>query len=266
MRISISTILGFALGSFLIITSIQTTTNNYKIFINASSAMIVFGGTFAALFISYDFKNIIKMFTALFSTLFHFGRNAKSFSKDIKLLVQWSEEVQKGGLAVLEEKIDFYKKKDEFKYYALTLVSANYSSEELHYLLDNYIKSKYERENIAANMLTRMGGFAPAFGMVGTLIGLIVMLNGLGSDPGKLGQGLAVALNTTLYGVLAANLFFKPISAKIKTRNQRKRNRSFLLAEGFILLQNKVSPIVLQDRLNSFLGIQEQFDMFSNKE
>jgi len=117
---------------------------------------------------------------------------------------------------------------------------------------------------VPANILQSAATFAPAFGMIGTLIGLIVMLDGLGGDPAKLGSGLALALNTTLYGVLAANLFFKPIANKITLNNQSIFYRNSMLMEGYILIAQDQDPMLIQDRLNSFLDINKQFDLLND--
>jgi chemotaxis protein MotA len=265
MRITFSTLLGLLLGVILVVLAIKTTTNNYAIFISLSSAFIVFGGTIAAVFISYHLRFILQMLREVSHIILTPKDGLHTPVEDIKTLVAWAGEVKKTGLATLENKIGSAKGKHEFTYYALTLMSSNYTSEELHSLFENFIESKYQRDNIAVDILLAMAGFAPAFGMIGTLIGLIVMLDGLGNDPGQLGAGLAVALNTTFYGVLLANLLFKPSAAKIKIRNQLSRDRYFLLAEGFVLLRNKAEPLLVQDRLNSFVDTKNQFDMFATK-
>jgi len=98
-----------------------------------------------------------------------------------------------------------------------------------------------------------MAAASPAFGMIGTLIGLIIMLGKMGEDPSALGPGLAVALLTTLYGVLFARLVFMPAAAKILQREQILRFRNYLVAEGLSLLADRKSPRFIQDKMNSFL-------------
>jgi len=109
-----------------------------------------------------------------------------------------------------------------------------------------------------------MASAAPAFGMIGTLVGLIIMLDGL--DPGKgnlaqLGQGLAVALNTTLYGILLSRLILLPAAAKLQQRQEIMRFRNELMAEGLALLSDRTSPRLIQDRMNSFLDPAIRFDI-----
>ena len=114
---------------------------------------------------------------------------------------------------------------------------------------------------VQVNILRSMGGTAPAFGMIGTLIGLIVMLDTMGSDPCALGAGLAVALNTTLYGVLLARLIFVPAANKLQQRQEILRFRHELVVEGMALLAEKRSPRFIQDRMNSFLDPTIRFNI-----
>ena len=114
---------------------------------------------------------------------------------------------------------------------------------------------------VPANILRSMGGTAPAFGMIGTLIGLIVMLDAMGSNPEMLGPGLAVALNTTLYGVMLARMIFVPAANKLQQRQEILRFRHELMVEGFALLAEKRSPRFIQDRMNSFLDPSIRFNI-----
>ena len=106
-----------------------------------------------------------------------------------------------------------------------------------------------------------MASDAPAFGMIGTLVGLVVMLQSLGDDLSKLGQGLAVALLTTLYGVVSARMIFLPAAAKLEQKEQIHHFRNLMIAEGLVLLSEKQSPRYMQDRLNRFLDPAIHFDI-----
>jgi chemotaxis protein MotA len=109
---------------------------------------------------------------------------------------------------------------------------------------------------VPVGVLKMMGNAAPAFGMVGTLIGLIVMLESMGDDASAMGMGLAVALVTTLYGVLLSRLVFLPAAAKAQQRNEIARFKNGLLAEGFVLLAEERSPQFIADRMNGYLDPQ----------
>ena len=106
-----------------------------------------------------------------------------------------------------------------------------------------------------------MGAAAPAFGMIGTLVGLIIMLDSMGGDPSSLGKGLAVALATTLYGVLFARLLLLPVADKVQQREQIVRFRNVLVAEGLSLLAERKNPRFIQDKMNSFLDPSIHFNI-----
>ena len=106
---------------------------------------------------------------------------------------------------------------------------------------------------VQADILKNMAAAAPAFGMIGTLVGLIVMLQSLTSNPDGIGDGLAVAMLTTLYGVLIARLVFLPAASKIAQKEGIMRFRNFLITEGFGMLADTKSPRYIQDKMNSYL-------------
>jgi len=106
-----------------------------------------------------------------------------------------------------------------------------------------------------------MGAGSPAFGMIGTLVGLIIMLQNLDGDPAALGPAMALALITTLYGVLFARMIFLPAAAKTQQRAEIMRHRSYLLAEGLSLISDRKSPRYIQDRMNSYLDPSMHYDL-----
>ena len=105
-----------------------------------------------------------------------------------------------------------------------------------------------------------IGGACPAFGMIGTLVGLVIMLGNL-DNPAALGPALSVALITTLYGVLFARLIFMPAASKIEQREQIVRFRNYLIVEGLVLLADQKSPRAIQDRMNSYLDPAIHFNI-----
>lgn len=106
-----------------------------------------------------------------------------------------------------------------------------------------------------------MGGDAPAFGMLGTLIGLVIMLGNMGGDPAAIGPSMAVALITTFYGIILARLVFIPLSTKLAARNDVSLFKNVLQMEGLVLLAERKSPRYIQDKINSFVDVQEQFSI-----
>ena len=121
------------------------------------------------------------------------------------------------------------------------------------------IESETERNGRPTDALKKMGGDAPAFGMLGTLIGLVIMLGNMGGDPSAIGPSMAVALITTFYGIILARLIFIPIATKISARNNVTQFKQNLEMEGLVLLAERKSPRYIQDKINSFVDVSEQF-------
>ena len=113
---------------------------------------------------------------------------------------------------------------------------------------------------VRATILNTMANIAPGFGMIGTLIGLIIMLSELDGGTGNLGEGLALALITTLYGVILAQLVFKPASRRAEQKQQIIRFKNQLTTDAFLLLMKRANSIEIQDHLNSFLDPAIHFD------
>jgi chemotaxis protein MotA len=110
-----------------------------------------------------------------------------------------------------------------------------------------------QRKMVSASILKTLASVSPAFGMIGTLIGLIIILQKLVSDPDGLGPGLAIALITTLYGVIMQRMVFSPAASKVEQKTAIMRFRNFLVTEGLALLAEHRSPRYIQDRMNSYL-------------
>ena len=134
-------------------------------------------------------------------------------------------------------------------------------SEEIYRLTEDFIETTYDRNNRQVEILDTMATFAPAFGMIGTLVGLVIMLGSMGGDPKAIGDGMAVALITTLYGVLFANLFLKPAARKLEQKYSIILYRDKILLEGISMLPNKPHPYTIQDHLNRYLDPSNHFDI-----
>ena len=123
------------------------------------------------------------------------------------------------------------------------------------------IENAFNRNLVPVSILKNMAGAAPAFGMIGTLVGLVIMLDKMADDPTQLGAGLAIALITTLYGIVAARFFFMPAASKIQQSEEIMRFRNYLIAEGLIMLADRKGPRAIQDKMNSFLDPAIHFNI-----
>lgn len=145
-------------------------------------------------------------------------------------------------------------------HHCIQLTLAGYDSDNMRGKLETFMNKTYERNMVRATILNNMANIAPGFGMIGTLVGLIVMLSELDSGAGNLGQGLALALMTTLYGVIVAQLVFKPASRRAEQKEQIIRFKDQLTADAFLLLLNRASSLEIQDHLNGYLDPAIHFD------
>lgn len=187
------------------------------------------------------------------------GRNI--LKSEVGRIIKWAYSVQKNGIQALESEAKKAAKGDKFVKFGLDMVISGYTGEEIRGILDNTIETTYHRNCVLVVILKYMSNAAPAFGMIGTLVGLIIMLASMGGDPASLGAGLAVALLTTLYGVIFARMIFTPIATKLQQREDIVRFRNYLVAEGLVLLADNKNPRFIQDRMNSYLDPAIHFDI-----
>ncbi len=227
---------------------------------------MVFGGTLAGSFISYEPRYIIIALKLIWRMLFAatVGRNV--LKAEVGRVIRWAYTVQKSGIPALEAESKRAVRGDKFMKFGVEMVVSGYTGDEVREILNTTIETTFGRNTVPVHILKGMGSSAPAFGMIGTLVGLVIMLDGMGDDPSKLGAGLAVALLTTLYGILFARLVFMPASAKIMQREQILRFRNFLVAEGLALLADRKSPRFIQDKMNSFLDPAIHFNIDKMKQ
>ena len=221
---------------------------------------MVVGGTLASAFISFEARYVLLSMRMIYRIVFspQVGRNL--LKSEVGRVIRWGYTVQKSGLPALEAEASKLKKTDRFMAFGVDMVISGYSGEEVRDILNTTIETSFGRNTVQANILKTMGAISPAFGMIGTLVGLIIMLGNL-SEPEKLGPALAVALVTTLYGVLFARLLYIPAATKIQQREEIVRFRNYLVAEGLSLLAERRSPRYIQDKMNSFLDPAIHFNI-----
>lgn len=263
---SLATIFGVlgALGLFL--GAIIISTDNYVIFLSGSSFIMVAGGTLASTFISYEPRYVMLSLKLIWRIIFSpkVGRNV--LKSEVGRIIKWAYTVQKNGVPALEAEAMKATRGDKFMRFGIEMVVSGYTGEEVREIMTNTIETTYGRNTVQVEILKGMASAAPAFGMIGTLVGLIIMLDNMGGDPSSLGKGLAVALLTTLYGVLFARIFFLPTATKVLQREQIVKFRNYLVAEGLSLLADKKSPRYIQDKMNSYLDPSIHFNIDKMKE
>ena len=143
------------------------------------------------------------------------------------------------------------------------LTVTGYPPEVIRSMMNTAVEADFERSIAPVAVLRNMASTAPAFGMVGTLVGMVIMLQHIQSNMALIGTGLAVALLATLYGIIVARLFCLPAADKLMQKEEIMRFRNYMMTEGLVLLAEKQSPRYMQDKLNSFLDPAIHFNLDS---
>jgi len=251
---SLYTIAGLLLGIGLFVGSILLATDNFWLFFNLPSLLLVGGGTLANAFISYQGRYVVAAMKDACLVLAHAKINETLVVQQSRKVIEWARLVSREGLVALEQHLEgSVEGQDPFLRQGIELVSDASSPEAVREVLTNMIDSAYNRAVREVDILRGMAATSPAFGMIGTLVGLIVMLDSLSSNPDGLGAGLAIALLTTLYGVLLARLVFQPAADKTLQREQIVRYRNYLMMEGFVMLAEERPARYIETRINSMI-------------
>jgi len=250
----IATIAGIMLGLVAIIGSIFLLPgSSIGMFISIPSFFIVFGGLIASVSVAFPLKDVLQLIPAILA-VFKGGKDSLGDLVDEAVEVA---DIARKGTAELEKQVESIN--SFFFRDGVQMVVDGYSLEELTEILNTRIDNREIRENTQAGLFKSMGTMAPAWGMVGTLLGLVVMLAGFGSGGGTdaLGSGMSAALITTLYGAIFANLLFLPMSDKIKTRIIFSSTAQNLQLEAARLIHQRKHPLIVREKLNSYIPPKE---------
>ncbi|MHC1695498.1 MAG: motility protein A [Eubacteriales bacterium] len=221
-----------------------------------SAIFITLGGTIGAIVMSYSFKQLKKLPGLFLESIISPKSNLR---KTIDYLVSLSENARKDGLLSLENIINDEKAKtkiDPFLKRGILMVVDGTDPEEISDTLQNFIYVYEQDKTLSISMIEGAAGYAPAFGMVGTIIGLIQVLAADMSSPEQLTKAIGVAFITTLYGVIVANLICMPIATKLKNRLILYRMEKELIIEGVCAIRNGINSRILREKLASYLQLE----------
>ncbi|GAA3540186.1 motility protein A [Zobellella aerophila] len=244
-----STLIGMFASMALLASVLFFTAETPQSFINLPGLAIVFTGTLAATFISYPMKEVVRVIR-LVGLVF---RRENTYTRDdIKELVDMSKLWLKGDVRAVEEALG--RTRNPFLRTGLQLVIANTKEEEIIELLRWRIARLKAREQAEAQIFRTMATYAPAFGMIGTLVGLVNMLEVMDSAQlDIIGPRMAVAMLTTFYGILLANVLFQPIAVKLERRTEERLIAMNMVLEGISLITKRRMPSFIEETLNSFM-------------
>ena len=248
----IATIVGIILGIGSILGGILLMTPDLGMFGSVSSFAIVFGGMIASVSVAFPLQEVMKLGAAMGAV---FKGSKEKLGDEVDGAVEVSETARK-GVADLESKVSNID--NPFFRDGVQMVVDGMAIEEVTDILTTRIDYRESRERTQADLFKNMGVMSPAWGMIGTLIGLVVMLSGFGEGgTDTLGAGMSAALITTFYGAVFANLFFLPMSAKILTRVAFHSTQQSLYLEAVRLIHQKKHPIIVREKLNSYIPPKE---------
>ena len=248
----ILTLIGVLMGFGLLGFSIATGNGGMALFIDLPSMMIVFGGTIAVFLMNFTIPDLKALVPVFMRTLMF---QLATPPEEIQRVVSYATLARKEGLLALESKLK--EVDDRFMAKGIQLVIDGFPAETVRDIMEIEAIWQGQRHSLGKKMMDQLGAYAPAFGMIGTLVGLIQMLAAL-DDPAAIGGGMATALLTTLYGAMAANMLFLPLSGKLEIRAKEEALLRELMIEGIVAIQSGDGPQLIKEKLKSFLAPSER--------
>ncbi len=243
----LATIVGIIAGMSLVFGAIITAPGS-AFFFNVPSLMIVVGGTIGTTLINFPLKDVLSVFKVTQKVFFSVRI---SNTDTIESLVALAEKARREGILAIERELDTIN--DSFLRSGIQYAVDGTEPETIRNIMETELQNLRDRHTLGQSIFIAMGTYAPAFGMLGTLIGLIQMLQAL-DDPTKIGIGMATALVTTFYGSLIANLFCLPIAGKLYNRSKEEMIQKELVLEGILSIQSGDNPRLVRERLMTFLA------------
>lgn len=243
----LTTVIGLIAGFSVILLGI-TQTGSLMSFFSVSSIMIVVGGTGSAVIINYPINELVGVIPVVKKTLFS---KAQQVTETIATLVSFAERARREGILALERHMEEIE--DEFLAKGIQLAVDGTEPELMRNILTTELDYLEKRHASGASIFATAGALAPAFGMIGTLIGLVLMLQTM-SDPSTIGPQMAIALITTFYGALVANLVFIPLTGKLKRRSEEEVLVKEMMIEGILSIQSGDNPRIVEQKLTSFIS------------
>ncbi len=250
----IASLLGIILGIVLLIYGIidNAGLTGAGAYLDYASAIITFGGSFAATLASYSLQDFIA---GLKSFMLIFKVPTLNTTDMIKKIIDLSNIARKEGLLSLEEAATDLD--EPFLKKGILLIVDGTDPELVRAIMETELVSIEGRHRNLISFWDTLGTMGPAWGMIGTLVGLVNMLNNM-SDPSSIGPSMAVALITTLYGSVLANWLCAPVANKLKANNASEMMQKEVMIEGLLSIQAGENPRVIEEKLKSFLAPKDR--------
>ncbi|MEK3950152.1 flagellar motor protein [Paenibacillus sp. FSL H7-0703] len=250
----ITIVLGIIAGIIALIGGFLWEGGEFTGLLQGTSALIVFGGTFAAVVISYPASKLKTIPTALRMA---FSREENPTEQYIEDLVSMAATSRRSGVLALERTSSEHP--NAFLREGLQLVIDGTEQEQIKQILELELDAIEHKHEGYAKIFESAGGYAPTMGIIGTVMGLIHVLGSL-TEPTALGPSIAVAFIATLYGVASANLIFLPIASKIRAASESEIITMDLLLQGILAIQNGENPKLVRKKLEFFIRSEQNID------
>lgn len=244
----IASVLGVIIAFALIGGSIMIGGGSFGAFFDAPSVMVVMGGAIAAALICFPLPNFLSVFGVVMKVFFW---KVEPIGDVIKQIVSLAEVARRDGLLALESKLSEIE--NPFVTMGVQMAVDGTRPEVMEDILRTELDAVATRHRDGKALFDCMGRFAPAFGMIGTLMGLVIMLGDM-SDPSKIGAGMAVALLTTMYGAIASNVVFLPFAEKLGFTNRQELLMMEIVIRGIMAIQSGENPRIIEQKLNTFVA------------
>ncbi len=250
-RYDMLSLIGLPLGLGTIVIGHLLEKGSLGSLLQGAAALIVFGGTFGAVLLSYSMRDIRDAGRSL---RFVFVDDLQPASHVLEAIGRLAVKARKDGILSLEEELE--RLPDPFMQRGLRMAVDGTNPTTLRTMLEAENDAREEQEEGPARVYEAAGGYAPTVGILGAVLGLIHVMENL-SDPSKLGSGIAVAFVATVYGVGSANLVLLPIAAKLRARANRRARRREVILEGVLAIQEGQNPRLIDQKLRGLLAADE---------
>jgi chemotaxis protein MotA len=243
----LGTIVGLSLAWAMMAAAVVMSGGRFGSFWDVASLLMVLGGTAGSVLASFPLGTVLKTPRVVTKSLFHKPPDCRAI---IKRIVGLAEIARREGLLALESKL--HQIDDPFIRLGMEMAVDGNRPDATEEVLRTDIQAMTGRHKEGKGVIDQLGRYAPAFGMIGTLLGLVVMLGNL-SDPSRIGSGMAVALITTLYGIALANASFLPMAEKLSQLSKQEVLAREIALRGILAIQSGENPRVIEQKLNTFL-------------
>ena len=248
----IATIVGFVMGSTFILISLMNSSSGLRPFWDFNSVLITIGGTLAAVTVSFPLSRLKDLPRV---TAIAFRERESDPVAIIDSMVDLAEKARREGLLALEDCVN--RTEDEFLRRGIQLIVDGTDPELVRDILETDLAYIEDRHKVGKSMYDAMTAYAPAFGMIGTLIGLVEMLRTL-DKPSTIGPAMSVALITTFYGAVIANLITGPIANKLALKSGVEIKLREMMLEGILSIQSGENPRIVEEKLMGFLAPKDR--------